>query len=163
MALLLLIAAQVAGLFLIVFGLPGLWVQVVALALFAWFGDFQTAGPVILALVTVLALLAEIAEFLLGGRYARRHGGGARAGIGAVAGGLAGALIGLPIPLLGSIFGAMLGSFLGAFLLELTTGRGAEPALRAGWGAFIGRIVATAMKAAVGVIILVLSVIAAIG
>jgi uncharacterized protein len=163
MALLLLIAAHVAGLFLIVFGLPGLWLQVLALALFAWFGDFQEVGLVSLALVIVLALLAEIAEFLLGGHYARRYGGGRRAGIGAVAGGLGGALVGLPIPLLGSVFGAMLGSFVGAFLLELTTRRGAEPALRAGWGAFIGRIVATGMKAAVGVIILVLSVVAAIG
>jgi uncharacterized protein YqgC (DUF456 family) len=55
----------------------------------------------------------------------------------------------------------MLGAFAGAFLLELTTGRGASPALRAGWGAFLGRVVATAMKAGVGVVILVLTVIVA--
>ena len=43
---------------------------------FAWAGAFQTVGLFSVALVVFLALLAEIAEFLLGGRYARKYGGG---------------------------------------------------------------------------------------
>jgi uncharacterized protein len=162
MALALLVAVQVIGLILTALGLPGLWLQVVALGAFAWMGDFVTVSPISVGVVVFLALLAEMAEFLLGGRYARKYGGGSRAALGAIIGGIVGALVGFPLPLLGSVFGAMLGAFLGAFLLELTTGRGATPALRAGWGAFLGRVVATAMKAGVGVVILVLTVIVAV-
>lgn len=163
MAYLLLVGAQLVGLFLIALGLPGLWLQAGALGLFAWMGQFEVVSEITVAVAVFLALLAELAEFLLGGRYARKYGGGRRAGVGAIIGGMVGALVGLPLPLLGSVFGAMLGAFAGAFLLELTTGRGANPALRAGWGAFLGRIVATAMKAGVGVVILVLAAITAFG
>src|SRR5215218_8487389 len=158
----LLVVAQVVGLFLTALGLPGLWLQVASLGIFAWMGDFVAVSQISVGVVVFLALLAEIAELLLGGRYARKYGGGSRAALGAIIGGMVGALVGLPIPLLGSVFGAMLGAFAGAFLLEMTTGRGAAPALRAGWGAFLGRVVATAMKAGVGVVILVLTVIVAV-
>jgi uncharacterized protein len=158
----LLILAQVVGLFLTAVGLPGLWLQVASLGIFAWMGGFVAVSQISVGVVVFLALLAEIAEFLLGGRYARKYGGGSRAALGAIIGGAVGALIGFPLPLLGSVFGAMLGAFVGAFLLELTTGRGAGPAVRAGWGAFLGRVVATAMKAGVGVVILVLTVIVAV-
>ena len=161
-AYLLLAAAQVVGLALTALGLPGLWLQVGALGLFAWLDHFQAVSEITVGVVVFLALLAEIAEFLLGARYARKYGGGRRAGVGAIIGGVVGATMGLPLPLLGSVFGAMLGAFVGAFLLELTRGRGTDPAIRAGWGAFIGRIVATAMKAGVGVVILVLTLLTAL-
>ena len=161
MAYLLLVVAQVAGLCLIAVGLPGLWVQAAALGAFAYYGGFEQVSPISVGLVVFLALLAELAEFLLGGRYAKKYGGGRRAALGAILGGVVGALVGLPLPLLGSVFGAMLGAFVGAFVLELTTGRGTNPALRAGWGAFVGRVVATAVKAGVGVVILVLALLLA--
>jgi uncharacterized protein YqgC (DUF456 family) len=161
-AYLLLVLAQLAGLALIPFGLPGLWVQVGALAVFAWATGFATVGTYPVVLVVLLALLAETAEFLLAGRYARRYGGGRRAAAGALVGGVAGALLGIPIPLVGSVVGAMLGSFVGAALLELTTGRGAHPALRAGWGAFLGRVVAMAMKGGLGVVVAVFSLFTAL-
>jgi uncharacterized protein len=162
MAYLLLALGQLAGLLLIPLGLPGLWVQVAALGGYAWYTGFTTVGPILLAVVVGLAVLAEVAEFLLGGRYAQRYGGGRRAALGAIVGGVAGAIVGIPVPLLGSVFGAMLGSFAGAMLLELTTGRGASPAVRAGWGALLGRVVATAMKGGVGVVVAVLALFAAL-
>lgn len=161
MAYLLLFAVELLGLFLIAFGLPGLWLQVAAFATFAWYTDFRLVGLVSVGVVVFLALVAEIAEFLLGGRFARRYGGGRRAEWGAVLGGVVGALVGLPLPLLGSILGAMIGAFVGAFALEMTTGRGTAPAARAGWGALLGRVVAMAMKAAVGVVILVFTLLTA--
>lgn len=157
MAYLLLALAQVVGLVLIPFGLPGLWLQVGALALFAWATDFATVGAFPIGVVLFLALVAEIAEFLLAGRFAQRYGGGRRAALGAILGGIAGAVLGVPVPLLGSVIGAMIGSFVGAALLELTAGKGASPALRAGWGAFLGRVVATAMKGGLGVVVAVFS------
>lgn len=161
MAYLLLAVAQLVGLALIPFGLPGLWVQVGALVVFGWATGFATLSGFALGVVVFLAVVAEIAELVLAGRYARRYGGGRRASWGAVLGGLAGAMLGLPIPLLGSVFGAILGAFVGALALELTTGRGAAPAVRAGWGALLGRVVATAMKGGVGVIIAVFTLLTA--
>lgn len=155
MAYLLLVLAQVAGLVLIPFGLPGLWVQVGALVVYGWATDFATVSAFALAVVLFLACAAELAEFVLAGRYARRYGGGRRASVGAIVGGIVGAVMGVPLPLLGSVFGAMIGAFVGALVLELTTGRGAAPAVRAGWGALLGRLVATAMKGGVGVVIAV--------
>jgi len=161
-AYLLLAVAQIAGLILIPFGLPGLWLQVGALAVFGWATGFETIGAVAIGVVLFLAVVAEVAEFLLAGRYARKYGGGRRASWGAVLGGIAGALLGLPIPLLGSVFGAILGAFVGALALELTTGRGTAPALRAGWGALLGRLVATAMKGGVGVVVAVFALLTAL-
>jgi uncharacterized protein YqgC (DUF456 family) len=161
MAYVLLLAAELLGVALVPFGLPGLWLQVAALAGYAWWSGFQAVGWIPVLVVTALALVAETAEFLLGGRYARRYGGSRRAAWGATLGGLVGALVGFPLPLLGSIFGAMAGCFVGAFALELTTGRGAAPAARAGWGALLGHTLAIAMKVSVGMVILVLTAVSA--
>lgn len=162
MAYLLLAVAQAAGLLLIPFGLPGLWVQVAALAIYAWATGFATVGWVPIAIAVGLAVLAEVAEFLLGGRYAQRYGGGRRAAVGAIVGGIAGAILGLPVPLVGSVIGAFVGSFIGAALLELSTGRGTSAALKVGWGAFVGRLVATALKGGVGVAIAALVLLTAL-
>lgn len=163
LAYLLLVLAQLAGLLLIPFGLPGIWIQAGALIAYAWWTDFAVVGLVPIIIVLFLALLAEIAEFLLGGRFAKRYGGSRRAAFGAIIGGIIGAVMGLPIPLIGSIIGAFVGSFAGAAIFEFTTGRGVGPAARAGWGAFVGRVVATALKSGVGVLIAVLSLLTALG
>lgn len=162
MAYLLLVLLQTVGLFLIPLGLPGLWVEVAALIGYAWLTDFETIGAVALGIVLGLALLAELAELVLGGRFARRYGGGRRAAWGAILGGMVGAVVGLPIPLLGSVFGAMIGSFAGAFLLEMTRRKGTAPALRVGWGALLGWVTAISLKVGVGVVILVFTVITAL-
>lgn len=160
-AYLLLVSVQLIGLLLIAVGWPGIWLQVGSLALFAWATGFEVVGQVTVGLVVFLALLGEMAEWTLGGRYARRYGGGRRAAFGAILGGMVGAIVGMPVPLLGSVFGAMVGSFAGAVLFELSTGRGASPALQVGWGALLGWMIAVAMKASLGVVILVLAMVTA--
>jgi uncharacterized protein len=155
LAYLLLAVAQVLGLILIPFGLPGTWLQVAALIGFAWWTEFATVGIIPIVVVLLLALFAEIGELLLAGRYARIYGGGRPSAWGAILGGTVGAVVGVPIPLLGSIFGAMVGAFLGAVIFEVIGGSALRSATRAGWGALIGRVVATAMKGGVGVAIAV--------
>lgn len=162
MAYLLLVLVQLIGLALIVFGLPGLWIEVAAFVGYAWLTDFRTVGTFAIALVVGLALLAELAELLLGGRFARRYGGGRRAAVGAIIGGMIGAVVGLPVPLIGSVIGAMVGSFAGAFVLELTRRQGAAPALRVGWGALLGWCTAIALKVGVGMVILVFTLLTAL-
>lgn len=163
MAYALLAVAQIIGLLLVPFGLPGLWLQLGGLVLYAWLTGFATVGMTALLIALGLATAAELLEFWLGGRYARAYGGGRRAGWGAIIGGIVGALLGVPIPLIGSLIGAFAGSFVGATLFALTARRGVAPALRAGWGALLGRAVATALKAGIAVAIATVSLFAALG
>ncbi|MDP9349293.1 MAG: DUF456 domain-containing protein, partial [Gemmatimonadota bacterium] len=105
----------------------------------------------------------ELMEFLLGGSFARRYGGGRRAAWGAVIGGVVGAFMGLPVPIVGSVIGGFLGSFVGALLFQLTVERKLGPALRTGWGALLGRLAATAVKSGVGVAVAAVALLTAIG
>ncbi|HEX2202116.1 MAG TPA: DUF456 domain-containing protein [Longimicrobium sp.] len=158
----LLVLAQVAGLLLIPFGLPGTWVQVVALAAFGYWTRFATVGWGAVFVALALAIVAEVLEFWLGGRYAQRYGGSRRAGWGAILGGLVGAVIGIPVPIVGSVIGAFVGAFVGAALLEMTVKSEWRAAARVGWGAFLGRLVAVAMKSGIGVAIAALALLSAL-
>ena len=162
MAYALLVVAQVAGILLIPFGLPGTWVQVLGLVAYAWYTDFGPVGWVTIGFVVALAVIAEIIEFMLGGRFAQKYGGSRRAGWGAILGGLFGAVIGLPIPIVGSVIGAFLGAFAGAAILEMTKNPEWRGAMRVGWGAFLGRLAAVAVKSGIAVAIAVIALISAL-
>jgi uncharacterized protein YqgC (DUF456 family) len=100
-------------------------------------------------------LWLELLEAWVGFRFAQRYGGSSRAGWGALVGGLVGAVFGVPIPLIGSVIGGFLGAFAGAALFEYSRARRSEGAVRAGWGAVLGRAVAAAVKMAIGVVLVV--------
>ena len=161
-ALVLLVAAALAGLVLIPFGLPGLWVIVLGILGYGWLTDFRTLSAGFLALIIGLALLGELAEAWFGFRFARRYGGSSRAGWGALIGGLVGAVVGVPVPLVGSVVGGFVGAFAGAALFEYSRARHTEGAARAGWGAVLGRAAAAAVKMALGVVMAVWAVILAL-
>jgi uncharacterized protein len=158
----LIIAASVVGLLLIPFGLPGLWVMVLAVLGYGWLTEFRTVSVGLILLVMGLALVGEVVEAWLGFRMARRYGGSSRAGWGALVGGLAGAVIGVPVPFIGSVIGGFVGAFVGATLFEYTRARHSEGAVMAGWGAVLGRAAAAAVKMGLGVVIAVLGVFAAV-
>ena len=158
LALLLLLICSLAGLILIPLGLPGLWVMLLGLLGYGALTDFRTVGLGTMGIAVVLAFLGEVIEAWVGFKYARKYGGSRRAGWGAVIGGLFGAFLGIPIPIIGSIIGSFLGSFAGAAIFEFT--KSPETAAGAGWGALIGRIVATALKTALGFLIAMLGLIA---
>jgi uncharacterized protein YqgC (DUF456 family) len=157
---LLLACCVLAGLILIPFGLPGLWLMVLGVIGYGWLTNFQTVGVGTIGLVVGLAFAGEIVEWWLGFRFAERYGGSRRAGWGALVGGIVGAIIGVPVPLVGSVIGAFVGSFAGAALFEYTRAREAGVAVRAGWGAVLGRAVAAGLKVALGLVIAVVGVIA---
>ncbi|HSJ64720.1 MAG TPA: DUF456 domain-containing protein [Gemmatimonadaceae bacterium] len=153
MDVVLLLLALIVGLMLIPFGLPGLWVMVGAALVYSWVEPGRIGVPT-LVIITLMAVVAEILEFLAAGRYARKYGGSRRAAWGAIAGGIVGAIVGVPIPIVGSVIGAFAGSFAGALAAELTLGSRVGSATRVATGALIGRIVATAFKVAIGVALL---------
>ncbi len=154
-------ACFVGGLALVALGLPGLWVMVAAVVAYGWLTDFQRIGVVTIVVVTALAVIGEIIEAWLGFGLARRYGGSKRAGWGALLGGLVGAIVGVPVPVIGSVIGAFVGSFAGAVVFEYSKSD-AGTAVKAGWGALVGRAAATAAKAAVGVVIAVVALFAAL-
>lgn len=158
LGLLLLVLA--IGLLLIPFGLPGLWVMLLGVIGYGALTDFTGFGPVTVFAVLGLAMLGEVLEWWVGFRYAVRYGGSRRAGWGALIGGIVGAFAGVPVPILGSIIGSFLGSFAGAALFEAT--RQPESAVRAGWGALLGRMWATALKTSLGLVIAVVTLWAAL-
>lgn len=163
MAYALLALSQVAGLLLVPFGLPGTWVQVLGVVGYGFATDFRTVGWATITIVLLLAAAGEVVEFTLGGRYARKYGGSRRAAWGAILGGLVGAFMGVPLPIIGSIIGAFVGAFAGAALMELTRSPEIRAALRVGWGAFVGRMVAIAAKSAIAVAIAAVALLSALG
>ena len=153
MELLILIAVLFVGLIMIPFGLPGTWVMVAGafgyqlLVPESGIGLFTVVGTIILALV------AEVFEWVLGASYVKKYGGSRRSAWGAIIGGLIGVMVGLPVPIVGSVVAGFIGSFVGALVAELSRGTERQDATKVAWGALVGRAVATAMKVAVGVVI----------
>jgi uncharacterized protein YqgC (DUF456 family) len=159
---LLLLGTGLVGLALIPFGLPGLWVILLGMLGYGWLTGFATLSAWTLALAIGLALVGELVEAWAGFRFARRYGGSRRAGWGALIGGLVGAVVGVPVPVVGSVVGGFVGAFAGAALFEYTQARKSEGAVRAGWGAMLGRAVAVGVKMGIGVVLVVMSLWAAL-
>jgi len=147
---------------LVPLGLPGLWIMVAGVVGYGWLTAFRSVGVATIAIVLGLALLGEVIEAWLGFRFARTFGGSRRSAWGALVGGIVGAVMGVPVPVVGSVIGAFVGSFAGAALFEYSLSRTPETAVRAGWGAVVGRATAAAAKIALGVVIAVLGVFAAL-
>jgi uncharacterized protein YqgC (DUF456 family) len=150
MQLLILAAVIVLSLILIVLGLPGLWIMVATAVVYNMIVPGDPIGWVSLIAVAVLALVAELLEFTMTGRYARKYGGSRRAGWGAILGGIVGAMVGFPVPIVGPVIGAFVGSFVGALVAELTGGASAGDATRVAKGALIGRVMSTVLKIGIG-------------
>ena len=153
LAVVIFLVSSVAGLLVMPFGLPGLWIMVVGIIGAGWAEGFRTTGVGTIAAAVGLALMGELVEWGLGFHFARRYGGSRRAAWGALLGGLVGAAVGVPLPIVGSVVGAFAGSFAGAALFELVGSGRAETAVRVGWGALLGRVAGTAAKIALGLAI----------
>ena len=150
------------GLALVALGLPGLWVITLAVIGYGAITHFATVGVGTIVTVLVLAGLGELIEFWLGYGLTRKYGGSKRAGWGALVGGIVGATIGVPVPVIGSVIGALVGSFAGATLFEDSATWHTGTALRVGWGALLGRGAANAAKVAVGLVMAVIVIFAAL-
>lgn len=150
MALVLLTAVLVLSLVLIALGLPGLWLMIASAVIYNIVVGGSAIGWFTLVAVTVLAVIAEVLEFGLAGKYARKYGGSRRASWGAIIGGIVGAILGFPIPIVGPLIGAFAGSFIGALVGEVSQGSSRKDATRVATGALLGRVAATALKIGIG-------------
>jgi uncharacterized protein len=140
------------SLLIIPLGLPGTWVMLAAGVGYSILVP-DSIGMFVLFSVTAVAVVAEIFEFTLSGKYAKKYGGSRRAGWGAIIGGTIGAIVGVPVPVIGPIIGAFAGSFIGALAMELSRGTDMQGSTRVAYGALVGRAVAAALKVAAGCVI----------
>src|SRR5690349_4297938 len=154
MLLVALIVLLCISLFMIPLGLPGTWIMILGALAYSYI-VVKSIGVTTLIAIIAIALLAEIFEFTLAGRYTKKYGGSNRASWGAIMGGLVGVVIGVPIPIIGSIIGGFVGAFVGALVFEYSRGSGVEASTKAATGAVVGRAVAAAVKVALGVVIAV--------
>jgi len=152
-----------------IIGLPGNWINLVAVSVYAWLmpAEHQAdVGWLVLALMLLLAVIGEIIEFAAGAAGAATAGGSRRgaalAVVGAILGGIVGLLIGLPIPIVGSVIASVLfsavGALIGAMLGEAWKGRNFEESLWTGHAAFWGRLLGTVGKIIVGAMMIIVAV-----
>jgi uncharacterized protein YqgC (DUF456 family) len=139
--------------------LPGLWVMLIASAIYGACTGLAFVGWYTLGAVTAIALVGEIAETILGGAMTRRAGGGRPAVWGAIIGGLLGGIflsIALAfLPVISTVAGVLLGSALGAGLTELISGRRFGHSVSVGIGAAQGRVMGIAAKVLLGFVVFV--------
>ena len=150
MAFLILVLVLLLSLVLIALGLPGLWVMIASAVVYNLVVQPGPIGWFTLVSVGILGVIAEVIEFSLSGKFARKYGGSRRAGWGAIIGGMVGAFMGFPVPIVGPMIGAFVGSFIGALAGELSMGTGGVASTKVATGALIGRVAATAVKMAIG-------------
>lgn len=149
-------------------GLPGNWINLAAVALYAWLMPAEQrvdVGWIVFGMLVALAVLGEMLEFLAGAAGATTAGGSRRGAalalIGAIVGGIVGLFVGLPlpIPVIGSVLASLLfsagGALLGAMLGEHWKGRDLDESFRVGHAAFWGRLLGTLGKIVVGCVMIV--------
>lgn len=162
MSLVVLIVVLAGSLVLVPLGLPGTWLMVGAALVYHVAVRGGGIGVSTIVAVGVLALVGELVEFSLAARFTRKYGGSRRAAWSAILGGLVGALVGVPVPVVGPVIGAFLGAFLGALAAEMTVHGDHRAATRVATGALLGRVAASAIKVALGAVMAVWIVIAAL-
>ncbi len=150
MAFTLLTLVLVGSMVLIVLGLPGLWIMIASAITYNIVVPERPMSWVSVAGIVVLGVVAEVLDFSLAGKYARKYGGSRKAAWGAIIGGMIGAFIGVPVPIVGPVIGALIGSFAGALVGELRHSGDTGAATKVATGALIGRVLGTVIKVGLG-------------
>ena len=146
------------GIFSIIFGLPGTFLILGDVIIYSWITGFEKIGFKIIIALVFISLLAETIDFFLGIAGARKYGASKTGVALSIAGGIIGAILMTPILFgLGAIIGVFLGGFVGAFLGEYMEQQKLKPALRAGYGALIGKIAGTLLKGSLAIVMAVIA------
>jgi uncharacterized protein YqgC (DUF456 family) len=146
------------GMFSIIFGFPGTFLILGDVVTYSLITGFEKIGFKIIIVLVLISLLAEGVDFLLGIAGARKYGASKTGVALSIIGGIIGAIVMVPILLgLGAVIGSFLGGFAGAFMGDYLEQRKLKPALRAGYGALIGRIAGVLLKGSLAVVMIVIT------
>ena len=149
----------ILALFLIILSLPGTWVILGLTGLWAAFVDGPDFTPRFFIILAALAAAGEIAEFFAGHFGAKKFGGSNKGSVGGIIGAIIGAIFCAPFLFgLGALLGALAGGFLGCWLVERNRGMPNKEALRAAFGATLGRFGGFMIKLGVGITMLVFAI-----
>jgi uncharacterized protein YqgC (DUF456 family) len=122
--------------------LPGTPLMLGGMVLAAWLDDFQRIGGWSIALLALLTVLSQLADFLSGTLGAKRAGASKQALWGATVGSLLGVFAGLP--------GMLIGPFVGAAMGELIAEQDLLKAGKVGLATWLGLVAGMAAKIAIG-------------
>ena len=118
--------------------LPGTLFVLGGIVLGAWIDDFTRVGWPAIALVTLLAVLAWVLDYVAGLLGAKRAGASKEAIVGAVIGTVVGLLMGL----VGVLFMPLVGAAIGEYVAR----RDRERAVRVGFATWLGIMAGLAAK-----------------
>ena len=153
-----------AGLISHIFGFPGNFIILADSILLGWYDGFKEVSVKILIILLVLALFAELVEFILGILGAKKYKSSNKAIVGSIVFGLIGGILGIPFFFgIGAVIGAFIGAFVGAFLVEYILAKNVDRAMKSGWGAFLGRLAGTFFKGAIGIAMIVIVISSFVG
>jgi uncharacterized protein YqgC (DUF456 family) len=157
----LLFVGMLIGLITIPFGIPGVFIILGSIFVYAFATDFNAAINIpFLIILTILTVAAETADNWLTAIGAKRYGASTGSIWLSFFGGLIGAVfIGGPAAFLLGPFGPIAGGFIGAFgavvAYEFYLGKSRGEALRAGWGSFLGRMAGIVLKVVLAIAIII--------
>jgi uncharacterized protein YqgC (DUF456 family) len=134
--------------------LPGSFLMLAFIFVWAWFGDFVLISLPEIFVILLLMVLLEILEFALSGLAVKYSGAEKRSAFLAIVGGLLGTIVlGSLFFIVGAILGLLIGSYLGAYWGEHQAGKSPAEARRAALGALMGSIAGKILKSATTIII----------
>lgn len=144
-----------AGIFCIFVGLPGNFIILGLSALLAWYLKFEVIKIKIIVLLFALAVLGEVAEFVLGIVGSKKRQASNRAIMGSIVFSIVGAIIFAPFVFgIGAVIGAFAGAFFGAFIVEYLRYKDIPKAVNSGKGAFLGKLGGVLVKTIIGFIMI---------
>ena len=147
-----------AGIFVTVFGLPGTVIILADVFVYALVTGFDPIGFKVILALTVIAVVAEAADFSLGMIGAARYGASRKGVWAALIGSLAGATAATPLFTgVGTLLGIFLGGFAGVFLVEYMGQRKLKPAFRASYGAVLGKVGGILIKGLLSVLMVMIT------
>ena len=148
------IALIIIGLLIALVGLAGCIVPLIPgpplsfLALIISYAkNWEPFSTTFLIIMAVFTLAVTISDYVVPVRRAKKYGASKLGVWGSIIGMLVGFLFFPP-------WGMLLGAIVGALSGELLAGKKSKKALRAGWGVFMGNIVATGLKLALSGVML---------
>lgn len=130
-------------------GLAGTFLPILPGPLVAWAGVLihklwlgsQSVAWWVVVVITGVMVITHLLDLLLTWWGAKHFGASWKGALGALVGGIAGFIF-------FNILGMIVGPFVGAFVFEWIDQRNTRQAVRAGWGSFIGGLLAFAAKGA---------------
>lgn len=140
--------------------LPGNWLVVGLVALYAWLGPAAPeAGTLFFVALVGMAVVGEVIEFLSQIWGAKKYGSSSKATFAGMVGAIAGAMFFAPFLFgIGAIFGALAGAWAGSYAAErLLSRRSQAEAVAAANGALVGRFLGMVVKLGLGIAMVVLT------